>query len=51
MFKEKSKKNIPIIAEIKITNQKSINSFKRINFIETKRKKINGFDSVILIHE
>ena len=51
MFKEKSKKNIPIIAEIKITNQKSINSFKRNNFIETKRKKINGFDSVILIHE
>ena len=43
-------KDIPIVAEIKITNQKSINSFKSINFIETEIKNINGNKSIILTY-
>jgi len=44
-------KEYQIIAEIKITNEKSINSFKGVNFIETNRKTVKGTETVVLTYQ
>lgn len=51
-FKKASpEKEYQIIAEIKITNEKSINAFKGVNFIETNRKTANGTETVVLTYQ
>lgn len=49
--KASPEKEYQIIAEIKISNKKSINSFKGVNFVETNRKTVNGTETVVLTYQ